>query len=253
MKRLMTAALAATLMCGASAYAYAQDSTQPAPASSAPASGASGSDQSTQGGMNPAPPSDPGMSSAPAGAASGGAMQPPASGGQDAGAPPPAPDAGAQPAPPAGGQDMSAPPAPPAGGQDTSAPPAPPAGGQDMSSAPQAAGNTPDGQPPSNYPPCTHKGQDRCVQSGHMESTGMATHHKAGKHHRKMHKHHKKAMASKASGGSGPASASRPRTRPGSPPTAMPACSSSILPIRPSGRFAWCPAANERVCRPSSA
>ena len=59
MKRLMTAAVAVTLMCGASAFAYAQD-TQPAPASGAPASGASGSDQSTQGGMNPAPPNDAG-------------------------------------------------------------------------------------------------------------------------------------------------------------------------------------------------
>ena len=77
-----------------------------------------------------------------------------------------------------------------------------------MSGGAQAAGNTPDGQPPSNYPVCTSKGQDRCVQSGHMMAgSGMGKHHKMmGKHHRRS-KHHMKAMTSKASGGSAPASA----------------------------------------------
>jgi hypothetical protein len=38
------------------------------------------------------------------------------------------------------------------------------------------------GQAPSDYPKCTHKGQDRCVTGGRM-SGGHAHHHKGGKGH----------------------------------------------------------------------
>ena len=44
----------------------------------------------------------------------------------------------------------------------------------------QPAWDESQGQPPSDYPPCTHPGQDRCV-TGHM-----AGHH--GHHHHGGHK-----------------------------------------------------------------
>ena len=134
MKRLTTAAIAVTLMCGGAAYAYAQDASQPAPSSQGQnSSPPSGTDQSGQ---------------APQGPDNSGPAQPNT-------APPSAtpPDQG------------TAPSAPPASG---SAPDA---------SAGSVAGNTPDGQPPSSYPACTSRGQDRCVQSGHMASAHAKSHH----------------------------------------------------------------------------
>jgi hypothetical protein len=43
----------------------------------------------------------------------------------------------------------------------------------------QPAYDSSQGSPPDNYPPCTHKGQDRCVSGGHARH--MAGHHKASK------------------------------------------------------------------------
>ncbi len=150
MKRLMTAAVAVTLMCSGAAYAYAQDAGQPAPSgdpstqgpTASPTQGTDQSGQPPQGQNNagpgqpntspPAGPSTPDQGAAPTGAGA----PPPATGG--------APDAGAG----------------------------------------QVAGNTPDGQPPSNYPACTSRTQDRCVQTGHVASA-----------HTKSHRHAKKPAA----------------------------------------------------------
>jgi hypothetical protein len=41
----------------------------------------------------------------------------------------------------------------------------------------QPAYDSSQGSPPSDYPPCTHKGQDRCVAGGHMHGHHMAGHH----------------------------------------------------------------------------
>ena len=115
MTRLMAAALAATLMCGATAFAQDMPSGgQPAPAAPAAAD----------------------QSAAPAAA--------------------PAPDQSAAPAAPA-------------------AQPAAPATDANVVS------NAPGGSPPSDYPPCTHKGQDRCVARGGGEGHKAAHHHKAKK------------------------------------------------------------------------
>ncbi len=107
MKRLMAAALAATLMCGGAAFA--QDNMQP----------------------------------------------------------------GAQPAPaqPSGAAQPAAPAAPADAGQ----PAAPMAAAPADASAGNVVSNAPAGQPPSQYPPCTHKGEDRCVARAGM----------SGKHHKK--------------------------------------------------------------------
>jgi hypothetical protein len=43
----------------------------------------------------------------------------------------------------------------------------------------QPAYDSSQGSPPSDYPRCTHKGQDRCVSGGHARHT--ASHHKASK------------------------------------------------------------------------
>jgi hypothetical protein len=40
----------------------------------------------------------------------------------------------------------------------------------------QPAYDSSQGSPPSDYPPCTHPGQDRCV-SGHMRHMVMKGHH----------------------------------------------------------------------------
>jgi hypothetical protein len=48
--------------------------------------------------------------------------------------------------------------------------------------------NAPDGSPPSSYPPCTSKAQDRCTQTGKMM--------KGGRHMAKAHHHMKKPMTS---------------------------------------------------------
>ncbi|MGC1304169.1 MAG: hypothetical protein WA840_17515 [Caulobacteraceae bacterium] len=50
--------------------------------------------------------------------------------------------------------------------------------------APADAGNVvsnaPAGQPPAEYPPCTHRGEDRCVaRAGLSEGHAKAHHHKA--------------------------------------------------------------------------
>jgi hypothetical protein len=113
MTRLMAAALAATLMCGATAFA------QDMPA-----------------------------------------------GGQPAPAAPPAADQSAAPAAPAA-SDQSAAPAAPAAAPATDA---------------NVVSNAPSGSPPSSYPPCTHKGEDRCVaRGGGGEGHKAAHHHKAKK------------------------------------------------------------------------
>ena len=88
---------------------------------------------------------------------------------------------------PSGGQPAPAQPAAPAAADQSSAPPAPAA--SDQSAAPAQApapatdanvvSNAPSGQPPSSYPPCTHKGEDRCVARG-----GGGEGHKAMHHHK---------------------------------------------------------------------
>lgn len=57
--------------------------------------------------------------------------------------------------------------------------------------AAQPAYSESQGAPPEKYPPCTHKGQDRCVQHG-----GKGHHHMAG------HKHmgHKSSAKSSTDG-----------------------------------------------------
>lgn len=45
--------------------------------------------------------------------------------------------------------------------------------------AAQPAYNSSQGDAPANYPPCTHKGQDRCV-SGHMRHVMKGHHHPNG-------------------------------------------------------------------------
>jgi len=134
MKRLILAAAAATLMCGATAFA--QTDMQPGAAPAPPA------DSSMQPGAAPAQPGDTGM-------------QP-----------------GAMPAPAAGDAGM----------QPGAAPMAP--GGATV------VANAPAGDPPSQYPPCKHKGQDRCVAGAGRE---MAEGHTT-KHHHMM----KKAKVAKA-------------------------------------------------------
>ena len=47
--------------------------------------------------------------------------------------------------------------------------------------AAQPAYDSSQGGPPSDYPRCTHKGQDRCMAGGHMAGHHMAGHHKADK------------------------------------------------------------------------
>jgi hypothetical protein len=119
MTRLMAAALAATLMCGATAFA--QDMP---------------------------------------------------SGGQPAPAAPAASDQSAAPAAPAASDQSAAPAAPAA----PAAQPVAPATDANVVS------NAPSGSPPSDYPPCTHKGQDRCVaRGGGGEGHKAAHHHKAKK------------------------------------------------------------------------
>jgi hypothetical protein len=45
----------------------------------------------------------------------------------------------------------------------------------------QPAYDSSQGSPPSDYPACTQKGQDRCVAGGHMKGHHMAAHHHADK------------------------------------------------------------------------
>jgi len=119
MKRLILAAAAATLMCGATAFA--QTDMQPGAAPAPPA------DSSMQPGAAPAQPGDTGMQPGAAPMAPGGAT---------------------------------------------------------------VVANAPAGDPPSQYPPCKHKGQDRCVAGAGRE---MAEGHTT-KHHHMM----KKAKVAKA-------------------------------------------------------
>lgn len=88
---------------------------------------------------------------------------------------------------PAGGQPAQA---APAASDQSMAPAAPAASDQTAAPAPAAApatdanvvSNAPAGQPPSSYPPCTHKGEDRCVaRGGGGEGHKAAHHHKAKK------------------------------------------------------------------------
>jgi hypothetical protein len=77
---------------------------------------------------------------------------------------------------PAGGQPAQA--APPAA--DQSAAPAAPAAAPATDA--NVVSNAPAGSPPSSYPPCTHKGEDRCVaRGGGGEGHKAAHHHKAKK------------------------------------------------------------------------
>jgi len=46
--------------------------------------------------------------------------------------------------------------------------------------AAQPAYDTSQGDAPSNYPPCTHKGQDRCM-TGHMRHVMKGHHHMGAK------------------------------------------------------------------------
>ena len=82
-------------------------------------------------------------------------------------------------------QDMqpgAQPAAPPADAQPAAAP----ADAQPMApaTAPADAGNVvsnaPAGQPPAQYPPCKHRGEDRCVAQA-----GMSEGHAKGHHHHK--------------------------------------------------------------------
>ena len=57
--------------------------------------------------------------------------------------------------------------------------------------AAQPAYDSGQGGPPSDYPVCKHKGQDRCMAHG-----GMHGHHMAGHHH---HDHDKDAKGGKSS------------------------------------------------------
>ena len=171
MKRLMTAAMAVTLMCGVSAFAQAQD-TQPA------TTGDSSAAAPAQGAMAPGPAASPPQGNDQ----SGPAPQGPMNNG-------PAPAAGT---PDASGGGMAPPPA---------------AGAPDASAGGGMAGNTPDGSHPTSYPPCTSKGQDRCVQSGKMMKGG----HKAkARHHAARKAAHKKAMASAPAASAAPATAPAP-------------------------------------------
>ena len=146
MKRLMTAAMAVTLMCGGAVCAYAQDAAQP-PAgdpSAQTASPPAGRDQS-----GPAPQGPDNTGPAQQGSDTTGPAQPNM-----------APGAGQA------GPDQAAP-----------APPPPAAGAAPDTGTGQVATDTPDGQPPASYPPCKSRGQDRCVQTGHMAASSHAKSH----------------------------------------------------------------------------
>ncbi|WP_217433843.1 hypothetical protein, partial [Caulobacter sp. S45] len=87
MKRLMTAAVAVTLMCGVSAYAYAQDSQPATAGDSSAAAPAQGSMPS--GSMSPDPAASPPQGTDQSGQAPQGPMNgasPPAGGDQSGGA-----------------------------------------------------------------------------------------------------------------------------------------------------------------------
>jgi hypothetical protein len=56
--------------------------------------------------------------------------------------------------------------------------------------APSTVANAPAGAPPSSYPVCTHKGEDRCMQRGGAHEESSSKHMKHAKH---MAKHHMKA------------------------------------------------------------